>query len=71
MPKTRLDLLLVARGLVSSREEAQRMILAGEVRVGDRRAAKASENVAPDASLAVGKRRRFVSRGGEKLDGAL
>ncbi len=47
------------------------MILAGEVRVGDRPAAKPSENVAPDATLAVGKRPRFVSRGGEKLDGAL
>jgi 23S rRNA (cytidine1920-2'-O)/16S rRNA (cytidine1409-2'-O)-methyltransferase len=71
MPKTRLDVLLVARGLVSSREEAQRMILAGDVRVGDRPAAKPSENVPPDAALTVGKRRRFVSRGGEKLDGAL
>jgi 23S rRNA (cytidine1920-2'-O)/16S rRNA (cytidine1409-2'-O)-methyltransferase len=71
MPKTRLDVLLVARGLVKSREEAQRMILAGEVRVGDRPAAKPSENVAPDAAVAVGKRPRFVSRGGEKLDGAL
>lgn len=71
MPKTRLDVLLVARGLVKSREEAQRVILAGEVRVGDRPAAKPSENVALDAALAVGKRPRFVSRGGEKLDGAL
>ncbi|HSD11124.1 MAG TPA: TlyA family rRNA (cytidine-2'-O)-methyltransferase [Candidatus Binatia bacterium] len=71
MPKTRLDLLLVARGLVRSREEAQRMILAGEVRVGERRADKASESVAADAALAVGKRARFVSRGGEKLEGAL
>jgi 23S rRNA (cytidine1920-2'-O)/16S rRNA (cytidine1409-2'-O)-methyltransferase len=71
MPKTRLDVLLVARGLVSSREEAQRMILAGDVRVGDRPAAKPSESVAPDAALTVGKRPRFVSRGGEKLHGAL
>jgi 23S rRNA (cytidine1920-2'-O)/16S rRNA (cytidine1409-2'-O)-methyltransferase len=71
MPKTRLDVLLVARGLVRSREEAQRMILAGEVRVGDRPALKPSENVAPDASLTVGERPRFVSRGGEKLHGAL
>ena len=47
------------------------MILAGEVRVGERPAAKPSENVALDAALTVGKRPRFVSRGGEKLDGAL
>jgi len=71
MSKTRLDVLLVARGLVRSREEAQRMILAGEVRVGDRPALKPSENVAPDGALTVGKRPRFVSRGGEKLHGAL
>jgi 23S rRNA (cytidine1920-2'-O)/16S rRNA (cytidine1409-2'-O)-methyltransferase len=69
--KIRLDLLLVARGLARSREEAQKLILAGEVRVGDRLAAKASENVAPDVALGVGKRARFVSRGGEKLEGAL
>ncbi len=69
--KTRLDVLLVSRGLVRSREEAQRMILAGAVRVGDRPAAKPSENVAPDAALTIGRRPPFVSRGGEKLDGAL
>src|SRR5947199_7595534 len=71
MPKSRLDVLLVSRGLVRSREEAQRMILAGDVRVGDRPAAKPSENVAADAILTVGQRPRFVSRGGDKLDGAL
>jgi 23S rRNA (cytidine1920-2'-O)/16S rRNA (cytidine1409-2'-O)-methyltransferase len=69
--KTRLDVLLVARGLVRSREEAQRMILAGDVRVGDRPAAKPSENVARDAALTIGKPPPFVSRGGEKLAGAL
>ncbi len=71
MSKTRLDILLVSRGLVRSREEAQRIILAGDVRVGDRPAAKPSENVAPDAALSIGKRPPFVSRGGEKLHGAL
>ena len=69
--KTRLDLLLVARGLAGSREEAQRLILAGEVRVGDRPARKPSEAVAPEAKVAVGARPRFVSRGGDKLAGAL
>ena len=47
------------------------MILAGVVRVEDRVARKASESVAPDARLAVGEKPRFVSRGGEKLAGAL
>jgi len=68
----RLDLHLVALGLAKSREEAQRLILAGEVRVGDRVAAKPSEKVPPDAKVVVEARRsRFASRGGEKLDGAL
>jgi 23S rRNA (cytidine1920-2'-O)/16S rRNA (cytidine1409-2'-O)-methyltransferase len=69
--KSRLDVLLVARGLAKSREEAQRLILAGEVRVGEHTARKASEPVASDAEVAVGRRARFVSRGGDKLDGAL
>jgi 23S rRNA (cytidine1920-2'-O)/16S rRNA (cytidine1409-2'-O)-methyltransferase len=70
--KRRLDLLLVARGLAASREEAQRMILAGEVRVGDRAARKASETVVEDVELRAERRaERFVSRGGEKLEGAL
>jgi len=69
--KSRLDLLLVARGLAKSREEAQRLILAGEVRVGDQVARKASESVSPEAELAIGRRARFASRGGDKLDGAL
>jgi len=71
MPKQRLDLVLVSRGLVKSREEAQRLILAGEVRVGDRPARKPSDPVATDAAVSVGERPRFASRGGEKLDGAL
>ena len=47
------------------------MILAGEVRVGDRIAKKASETVPEGAEVSVGVRPRFVSRGGEKLEGAL
>jgi 23S rRNA (cytidine1920-2'-O)/16S rRNA (cytidine1409-2'-O)-methyltransferase len=62
---------LVARGLARSREEAQRLVLAGEVRIGDRPARKPSESVPEDAALTVGERPRFASRGGEKLDGAL
>jgi len=70
--RQRLDLLLVARGLSESRERAQRAILAGEVRVGEALARKASELVPVDVELRIEPRgARFASRGGEKLDGAL
>ncbi len=70
--KTRLDLLLVARGLAPSREKAQALILAGLVSVDGRRADKAGEGVAEDAGIAVsGPPHPYVSRGGVKLAGAL
>jgi 23S rRNA (cytidine1920-2'-O)/16S rRNA (cytidine1409-2'-O)-methyltransferase len=70
--KTRLDLLLVSRGLASSREKAQAMILAGLVAVDGRRADKAGTAIAEDAQLAVaGPEHPYVSRGGVKLAAAL
>lgn len=70
--KRRLDLELVARGLAGSREEARRSILAGEVRVGDEPARKASQTVLPeDAIRVVPVRSRYASRGGVKLEGAV
>jgi 23S rRNA (cytidine1920-2'-O)/16S rRNA (cytidine1409-2'-O)-methyltransferase len=69
--KQRLDLELVARGLVSSRQQAQQMIRAGRVRSGDRVLDKPGTDVTPDLPLAVELPPRFVSRGGEKLEGAL
>jgi 23S rRNA (cytidine1920-2'-O)/16S rRNA (cytidine1409-2'-O)-methyltransferase len=70
--KTRLDLLLVARGLAPTREKAQAMILAGLVEVAGRRVDKAGEGVAEDAEVAVaGPPHPYVSRGGVKLAGAL
>jgi 23S rRNA (cytidine1920-2'-O)/16S rRNA (cytidine1409-2'-O)-methyltransferase len=69
--KSRLDNLLVTRGHFPSREQAQRAIMAGEVKVGTRVAAKASEMLAPDAEVAVKAPPRFVGRGGLKLEGAL
>jgi len=72
MPATlRLDQALVARGLCPSREQAQRLILAGEVKVGTRVAAKPSEKVAPDTPIELKEKPRFVSRGGLKLEAAL
>src|SRR2546423_3690470 len=69
--KSRLDSLLVARGLFPSREQAQRAIMAGEVKVGTRVAAKSSELLENDAEIAVKSLPRFVGRGGLKLEGAL
>ena len=68
---TRLDVLLTRRGLAGSREKAQRMIMAGEVRVGGQIALKPSTAVAEDAALQVAAKAPFVSRGGQKLEAAL
>ncbi len=72
MSKTvRLDLVLVEQGLFSSREQAQRAVMAGEIRMGDRVLNKSSILVPPDADLVVATPPRFVGRGGLKLEGAL
>jgi 23S rRNA (cytidine1920-2'-O)/16S rRNA (cytidine1409-2'-O)-methyltransferase len=70
--KKRLDLLVVERGLAESREKAQAMILAGEVRVEGKRSEKAGAPVAVDARVEVsGASAKYASRGGWKLEGAL
>ncbi len=70
--RTRVDALLVSRGLMESRAKAAAAILAGEVYVNGVRAAKSGQLVAPDAVVEVHpRRRRFVGRGGEKLEHAL
>jgi 23S rRNA (cytidine1920-2'-O)/16S rRNA (cytidine1409-2'-O)-methyltransferase len=71
MPRTRLDLLLVERGLAESRAKAQALIMAGEVRVGGEVALKPARAVDTSASVEVAQGPRFVSRGGEKLEAAL
>jgi 23S rRNA (cytidine1920-2'-O)/16S rRNA (cytidine1409-2'-O)-methyltransferase len=71
MPKVRLDVLLVERGLAESRAKAQAMIMAGQVRVADQVTLKPATAVAAEAVLTVDSGPRFVSRGGEKLDAAL
>ena len=68
--RQRLDQALVAAGLADSRELAQRLILAGEVTVDGQKARKASQPVPEGAALALLAKPRFVSRGGEKLEGA-
>ena len=72
MGKLRLDQLLVQRGLVATRAQAQARILAGDVLVGDRPSTKAGAAVAADADIRLrGAALPFVSRGGLKLAGAL
>jgi 23S rRNA (cytidine1920-2'-O)/16S rRNA (cytidine1409-2'-O)-methyltransferase len=68
---SRLDLFLVERGFFPSREQAQRAIMAGEVRVGDAVVDKASAKVASDAVILVRAGAPYVGRGGVKLEGAL
>jgi 23S rRNA (cytidine1920-2'-O)/16S rRNA (cytidine1409-2'-O)-methyltransferase len=69
--KQRLDAALAARGLCDSREQAKRLILAGEVLVNGRPAAKAGTGVNDDDVLKVKEKPRYVSRGGFKMEGAL
>jgi 23S rRNA (cytidine1920-2'-O)/16S rRNA (cytidine1409-2'-O)-methyltransferase len=69
--KTRLDCLLVERGLFASREKAQGAILAGEVFANGQRADKPGSLVDPAAELQVEEKARYVSRGGAKLEAAL
>jgi 23S rRNA (cytidine1920-2'-O)/16S rRNA (cytidine1409-2'-O)-methyltransferase len=70
--KTRLDKLLVDRGLTPSRERAQALILAGKVLVNQQKIDKAGASVDPTADLRLlGEDLRYVSRGGLKLEKAL
>ena len=67
----RLDVLLLERGMVESRSLAQRLVMAGQVRVNGEVELKPSTKVLKDAELAVNQGPRFVSRGGDKLLAAL
>jgi 23S rRNA (cytidine1920-2'-O)/16S rRNA (cytidine1409-2'-O)-methyltransferase len=69
--KSRLDVALVDRQLVESRERAQALILAGKIFVDGQRADKASQVVTEDARIAVEQPLKYVSRGGLKLEAAL
>jgi 23S rRNA (cytidine1920-2'-O)/16S rRNA (cytidine1409-2'-O)-methyltransferase len=70
--KERLDVLIVERGLAPSRQRAQALLLAGQVRVNGVKADKAGAQVAADARIAIaGETLRYASRAGLKLEGAL
>lgn len=70
--KTRLDTLLVQRGMVPSRQRAQALILAGKVLVEEQKIEKAGTSVDSEASIRLlGEDSAYVSRGGLKLERAL
>src|SRR5437868_5031483 len=71
MKKIRLDQALVERALYPSRDQAQRAIMAGQVRIGEQVAQKPSILVDSNAMIATAATPRFVGRGGLKLEGAL
>jgi 23S rRNA (cytidine1920-2'-O)/16S rRNA (cytidine1409-2'-O)-methyltransferase len=71
MDKQRLDNLLVARGMVESREQARSLIMAGDVLVDDTPATKPGQAVAVNAQVRVRAGLAYVSRGGLKLEAAL
>jgi 23S rRNA (cytidine1920-2'-O)/16S rRNA (cytidine1409-2'-O)-methyltransferase len=69
--RLRADELLVRQGLAESRAKAKALILAGDVRIGDRVIQKPAEVLQPDTPLELRAKLPFVSRGGLKLDHAL
>ena len=69
--KLRLDELLVTKGLADTRSQAKALILAGKVRLGTERLDKPGHTFRTDSSIQVEAPPRFVSRGGEKLEGFL
>lgn len=69
--RQRLDILVHQRGLAPSREKARAMIMAGEVIVADRVIDKPGTQIDTAAEITIKCKARFVSRGGDKLAGAL
>ena len=70
--KMRLDKMLLARGLVSTREKAQALILAGKILVNEQKIDKPGVSVTEDVTIRIlGSDLRYVSRGGLKLEAAL
>lgn len=71
MPKQRLDLLLVAKNLCDSRQQAQRLIRAGEVKVDRQIIDKPATAIDVEAAIEIRQKLPYLSRGGEKLAKAL
>lgn len=71
MKKQRIDILLVEKGLVESRNLAQRLVMAGQVRVDGEMIHKSSTQVPYNAHIEVLQGPKYVSRGGKKLEAAI
>jgi len=71
MEKERLDVLIAARGLAESRSLAQRLVMAGQVRVNGQVVLKPSTQIPTNGQMEIEHGPKFVSRGGEKLEAAL
>ena len=70
--KTRLDQIIVDRGLAESKTRAQALVMAGHVYIGEAKAQKPGQQIAEDADISVrGSDHPWVSRGGIKLAHAL
>ncbi|HYO94391.1 MAG TPA: SAM-dependent methyltransferase, partial [Polyangiaceae bacterium] len=69
--RARVDVLLVERGLAPSRAKAQALVLAGRVFSGEQRIDKPGQLQRADIPLRLSEGLRYVSRGGQKLEGAL
>ena len=67
----RLDIILVKRGLVETRLQAKRLILAGAVRVNNNSQLKPGQRIPSDAKIVVERPPKYVSRGGLKLEKAI
>lgn len=71
MAKVRVDRLLLEKGFVDSRAKAQRLIMAGQVRVNGQLVPKPSVKVLETAVIEIDEGPQYASRGGEKLAAAL
>lgn len=71
MEKSRLDILIVQKGIVGSREKARGLIMAGEVQVNGQKIDKPGTPVNVNADIKIRQRPRYVSRGGLKLEKAI
>ncbi len=67
----RLDIILVNRGFVATRQQAKRLILAGAVKVNNNSQLKPGQRISSDAEIVVEKPPKYVSRGGLKLEKAI
>lgn len=69
--RKRLDVMLAEKGFFKSREAARRAIMAGEVYVHGELATKPGRSFEPGSEITIRERRRYVGRGGDKLEHAI